>query len=393
MASSSAPDTNSSGDVFVCFGTRREAITMAPVVRGLEGSQALRSVVFFSGRQPGAKNLFRHLGGSVHESLSPRLRPGTANTVFSHHAQVVATAFISRIGQVGREPLMVLVHGGSGTSLACAVAASWLGLPVGHVEAGVHTFDVSNPFPREQNRQAITRLASYHFAPTEFNQKNLIAQGVQPQRIIVTGNTGIDQLLATATQHEGVLDPRVTAFITRAQPLIVATAPEQDPCGGGVEGVGQALADLAVRYPKARIVLVLPAYPAGAQVIRAQVGALTNVLLTPSLGYPDFVALLKRAAVVITDSGAIQEEASCLGVHAFVTRDKTERTEGLKAGVLTLVGTDPTTIVRKVGHHLDACVRQGFFTNPFGDGRAAGRIVKFLDRHRIEQTRQGVAKR
>jgi UDP-N-acetylglucosamine 2-epimerase (non-hydrolysing) len=254
-------------------------------------------------------------------------------------------------------------------------------IPVVHVEAGLRTHSTLSPFPEELNRQLITRIASFHLAPTTVNKESLVLEGVRNERVFVSGNTGLDALRFAATLELPIDEPAVHDAVESPDPLVVVTAHRRENWNGGLARIAEAIGQLASRHADTRFVVPLHPNPLVRRELGEPLAAFPNVVCSEPLAYAQFARLLARATVVITDSGGIQEEAPALGVPVLVARESTERDEGVDAGVLTLVGTDPAHIVAAAerilddpkAHVVDASA------NPYGDGRAAERLVAALE--------------
>ncbi len=278
-------------------------------------------------------------------------------------------------------PAAALVHGDTSSALASALASFHLRIPVCHVEAGLRTGSTLTPFPEELNRQLISRIAAFHLAPTSVNEENLVREGVRYEQIFVTGNTGIDALRYASTLDLPFDDPFVAAAVDSDNPLVVVTAHRRENWNGGLARVAAAVGRLATSRPEARFVVPLHPNPLVRRELGDPLAAHPNVILTDPLAYAQFARLMSRAAVILTDSGGIQEEAPALGVPVLVARESTERGEGVGAGTLTLVGTDTDRIVVAVNAVLDDPGAHVIDPerNPYGDGRAADRIVAAFD--------------
>ena len=280
------------------------------------------------------------------------------------------------------KPDLVLVQGDTTTALAAALASFHRGIPVGHVEAGLRTHDLDAPWPEEANRQLISRLARIHFAPTESARSNLLAEGVPDARIAVTGNSVVDALLHA---HAAVLRlrpavPGVPDPLIESRRLVLITGHRRENFGGPLESVCNAIQELAARFPDFVFVYPVHLNPSVRRVVERVLGrgAMANVRVVEPLAYLPFVRLLASSALVITDSGGIQEEAPTFGVPVLVTRVATERREAIDAGIAQLVGTNEAAIVAAASRILeshDPARRKPPGANPFGDGRAAQRIV------------------
>jgi UDP-N-acetylglucosamine 2-epimerase (non-hydrolysing) len=278
---------------------------------------------------------------------------------------------------LAEKPDMILVQGDTTTTLCGALAGFYTRTPIGHVEAGLRTGDPLRPFPEETNRVLTTRLASLHFAATEGAAANLIAEGIPRQRIAVTGNSGIDAVLYV---REGLEQGRLRGLdwpqLDPARKLILVTGHRRESFGEGFERICAALARLAGRHD---VQIVYPVHPNPS--VRAPVGRLLsglgNVFLVDPLDYVPFVDLMRRAYVLLTDSGGVQEEGPSLGKPVLVMRDNTERPEAVEAGTARLVGTDTERIVQQVSLLLDnrsEYDRMARVHNPYGDGQASSRI-------------------
>ena len=278
---------------------------------------------------------------------------------------------------------MAVVQGDTTTTMAGAMAAFYRGIPVAHVEAGLRTGDMTAPFPEEMNRVVTGRFAALHHAPTEGSRRNLLAEGVPSDRIFVTGNTGIDAVLYMADAlQKGAISVPSWEGLDSSKKLVVVTAHRRESFGDGIEQICEALATLATR-DDVQIVYPVHRNPNVLGPVTRRLGALPNVLLIEPLDYPRFVDLMRRAYILITDSGGIQEEAPSLGKPVLVMSDCTERPEAVAAGTVKLVGADAARIVRETVRLLadDAeYERMSRIHNPYGDGHASQRIVETMAR-------------
>jgi UDP-N-acetylglucosamine 2-epimerase (non-hydrolysing) len=281
-------------------------------------------------------------------------------------------------------PDWVLVQGDTTTTLAAAMAASYAGVRVAHVEAGLRSFDTRQPFPEEFNRRLVSGLADLHFAPTPVAESNLLREGVEPHRIVVTGNTGIDSLYATLAEIDRQADGHDNPWepLPDARRIILATVHRHENLGAVFVGICHALAGIATRFLH-EVYFVCPLHPR--REVQATAHALLdhcpNIRLIEPLGYLHLVRLLRRSDVVITDSGGLQEEAPALGKPVLVLRNVTERPEGVTAGSARLAGTRPKGIVREVTRLLqdrELYAQMARRSEPYGDGHAAQRIVSAL---------------
>jgi UDP-N-acetylglucosamine 2-epimerase (non-hydrolysing) len=288
-------------------------------------------------------------------------------------------------------PDVVLVEGDTTTVLAAGLAAFYAKIAVGHVEAGLRTEDRYNPFPEEMNRRLAGSLAEMHFAPTPAARENLLAEGVDPRRIFVTGNTVVDALRDMARRPAPLPEKIEAALAEPGARLLLVTAHRRENWGRPLQEICRALRDLAARHPEARIVYGVHPNPVVRDTARAILGRTPRVHLLDFPPYSVFVSLLQRADLVLTDSGGVQEEAPALGKPTLVLRTNTERPEGVAAGVAKLVGTQRGTIVREASRLLEdrrAYAKMARAANPYGDGRAAARIRRAIRYHLGRQARR-----
>jgi len=361
------------------FGTRPEAIKLAPVVRELAARPDFDCRICVTGQH-------REMLAQVLDLFE--LRPDWDLDLMRPNQDLayLTGAVLSGVGEVLRafQPDRVIVQGDTTTTFAGALAAFYHKVPVAHVEAGLRTDDIYSPWPEEINRRLVTHIADLHFAPTARARANLLREGVASERIIVTGNTGIDALLAIADLVEARPDLR-TGFI--AEPpehfadrrLILLTGHRRESFDGGIARVAAAVARIADRADAA---VVFPVHPNPN--VRAAIAPLrrhANVLLTGPVDYPELVFLLKRCHFVVTDSGGIQEEAPSFGKPVLVTRETTERPEAMELGLAKLVGTDEERLFAEMTALLEdpsTYQRMSRVANPYGDGRASRRIARQL---------------
>jgi UDP-N-acetylglucosamine 2-epimerase (non-hydrolysing) len=382
-------------NVVVVVGTRPEAIKMLPVVMALKQSELLTPIVVATGQHGQMVHDIFQLGGvDVDVDLGVR-STGSLNTLVADLLSTFGDWCVGRFGSAGHANARdvfeafsgefaagVLVHGDTSSAMAAAMAAFHLRIPVVHVEAGLRTRDILAPFPEELNRQIITRIAAFHLAPTTTNQQNLVREGIDFDRVFVTGNTGIDTLMMIAQRPPDIEHPRLRAMMDDDRPLVVVTAHRRDNWGGGLERIGIGLRQMIDAHPNVNVVLVTHPNPAARAEVTAPVEHLDQVLILDALDYPTFAAVLSAARFAISDSGGIQEEAPALGTPVLVTRETTERSEGVIAGTLKLVGTIPEVIAAAADELLRDDVeleRMRTIPNPYGDGRSADRVIAALE--------------
>ncbi len=360
------------------FGTRPEAVKMAPVVKALQQEPQIESCVVVTAQHRQMLDQVLDLFGIIPDQDLNLMRPN------QDLASLTAEIFKSLNPVLQNlNPDWVLVQGDTTTVMATALLCFYNHIHIGHVEAGLRTYDRWQPFPEEINRRVAGVVADLHLAPTEHSRQNLLREGVEDWRIAVTGNPVIDAL-QEITRRPAPEETRqlLQAFDIRpgGKELVLITAHRRENFGQPLENICLALRELAERYPN-RLHLVYPVHlnPNVQEPVYRLLGGVKNISLLPPQDYLPLVHLLRHARLVLTDSGGIQEEATGLGIPTLVLRQTTERPEGVEAGVLKLVGTDPELIVRETTRLLEdpqAYQVMAHAANPFGDGHAAGRIVQ-----------------
>ncbi len=362
--------------VFVVFGTRPEAIKMAPVIKELQKQEeyfSLRVLVTAQHREmlDQVLNLFRiKVDYDLDVMEAGQSLSGLASRVLSRRTPVFQR----------ERPDLVLVQGDTSTTFLASLAAFYCRIPVGHVEAGLRTYQRYSPFPEEMNRRLTAALADYHFAPTPAAGENLRAERIPPASILVTGNTGIDALLSVVSRPDLEL-PAALNSIPPGKKALLVTTHRRENLGRPLRQVYEALKQLLAEFPDLWLVFSVHRNPQVRAAVAEALGGLPRVLLLDPLDYAPFVAVMRRAYLILTDSGGIQEEAPVLGKPVLVLRETTERPEAVAAGTARLVGTDEEKICAEVRRLLldeEAYRKMGEAVNPFGDGRAAERIVGFL---------------
>jgi UDP-N-acetylglucosamine 2-epimerase (non-hydrolysing) len=362
--------------VLSVFGTRPEAIKMAPVIHALQSAPTrFESIVCVSAQHRAM--LDQVLGVfDIHAHHDLDLM-----TTGQSPADVVARV-LERLPPLLREirPSVLLVQGDTMTSFAAAFAAYLERIPSGHVEAGLRTGDRYQPFPEEMNRVLTTRLASIHFAPTAQARRALLNEGVPAADIHLTGNTVIDALLQTVRPDYAFRSPQLASLDPR-RPLILVTTHRRESFGAPLRSTCAAIRELAGRFPDLQFVLPVHPNPEVKATVERLLCDLPGMYLIEPVDYVEFVQLMNRAYLVLTDSGGVQEEAPSLGKPVLVLREVTERPEGVEAGTAVVVGTDQARIVSVASELLtspEAYERMANAVNPYGDGKASGRIVKAL---------------
>ena len=363
--------------VLLIFGTRPEAIKLCPVLSHLRSRPAdFQAKCCVTAQHRSMLDQVLEAFGVIPDYDLDLMLPGQSLAQTS--ARILAA--LEGVLQTER-PDMVLVQGDTTTTFCAALSAFYCQIPVGHVEAGLRTGDLQQPFPEELNRVLTTRLSTLHFAPTEGAAHNLQREAVPRERIFVTGNTGIDAVLQVRDRLEaGLLPAGRWPGLDPAKRIILVTAHRRENFGAPLEAICQALLRLAKRGD---VQIVYPVHhnPNVAGPVRKLLGAEPNIVLFDPLDYVPFVDLMRRAYLLITDSGGIQEEGPSLGKPVLVMREKTERPEAVEAGTVKLVGTDTGRIVKEAEFLLDN--RQEFermsrIHNPYGDGHASERIAEAI---------------
>jgi UDP-N-acetylglucosamine 2-epimerase (non-hydrolysing) len=378
-------------------GTRPEAVKLVPVILALRASESFEPVVVSTGQhhemvaaifalaeiEPDVELwIGGHRAGRLNELVASVLRRFEDFCVGSFGDHGASIASIEEVLDSGY-PGAVLVHGDTSSAMAAALAAFHLRIPVVHVEAGLRTGGtILSPFPEELNRQLISCLAAFNLAPTWVNAENLIRETIPGSQIFVTGNSGIDALQWAAGLQVPYADGRVREADASGDRLVVVTGHRRENWDGGLAGIADGVAGLANANPTVRFVVPLHPNPTVRAALEPRLEHLANVILTEPIPYAAFARLLARCHFAITDSGGIQEEAPSLGKPVLVTRNETERREGVDAGTLLLVGTHPKEIERAgtaLLEDADFYRRMADAPNPYGDGRAAERIIAALE--------------
>ena len=356
----------------LAFGTRPEAIKMCPLVNELKGRKGIKTVVCVTGQH-------RQMLDQVLEAFS--VTPDYDLSIMKQGQTLfdITTAVLERIKGVLAEvkPEVVLVHGDTSTTFVTALACFYLQIPVGHVEAGLRTYNIYSPYPEEFNRQAVSIISRYNFAPTELAKKNLLDEGREPEAIYVTGNTAIDALQTTV--RENYTHPELE-WVGGSR-LILITAHRRENLGEPMRHMFRAIRCVMDEHPDVKAIYPIHMNPVVRAAADAELGGDERIHIIEPLDVLDFHNFMARSYLILTDSGGIQEEAPSLGKPVLVMRDTTERPEGIEAGTLKLVGTDEETIYREFTRLLDdkasydAMARAA---NPYGDGHASERIADVI---------------
>ncbi|MGM0777910.1 MAG: non-hydrolyzing UDP-N-acetylglucosamine 2-epimerase [Bacillota bacterium] len=359
--------------IMVVFGTRPEAIKMCPLVKELKTREKLETIVCVTGQH-------REMLTQVLDAF--KIAPDYNLSIMKEKQTLfdVTIKILEKMKKILEDvnPDVVLVHGDTSTTFVTSLACFYLQIPVGHVEAGLRTYNIYSPYPEEFNRQAVGIVARYNFAPTEMSKENLLKEGKAPSSIYVTGNTAIDALNTTVSDdyfHEQL-------EWASGSKLVLITAHRRENLGEPMKNMFRAIKRIVDEYPDIKAVYPIHMNPAVREAANEILGNNDRVRIIEPLEVLDFHNFLSRSHVILTDSGGIQEEAPSLGKPVLVMRDTTERPEGVEAGTLKLVGTDEENIYKSFKLLLD---NQGEYekmsqaSNPYGDGFASKRIADILE--------------
>lgn len=360
--------------VMLVFGTRPEAIKMAPLVKAFQADKKyFETVVCVTGQH---REMLDQVLNIFHITPQYDLRIMQKGQDLYDVTSRVLLGMRPILQK--EQPDVVLVHGDTTTSMVSALAAFYLQIPVGHVEAGLRTHDIYSPWPEEMNRQMTSRIATYHFAPTALSKENLQKERIQENHIYVTGNTVIDAL------HLMVKNMELNEQSIQDKKIVLITGHRRENFGDGFLHICQAIEILAHKYPKVDFVYPVHSNPNVRKVISEvfdKTESLSNLKFIEPLDYVEFVTMMAKSTLILTDSGGIQEEAPGLGKPVLVMRDTTERPEAVDAGTVKLVGTDKDKIINEVSRLLDDEVwyhQMSHAVNPYGDGHACQRILDVL---------------
>ena len=359
--------------VMLVFGTRPEAIKMCPLVNELKSRKEIETIVCVTGQH-------RQMLDQVLEAFD--VVPDYDLSIMKDRQTLfdVTTNILNRIKEVLEEvhPDVVLVHGDTSTTFVTALACFYLQIPVGHVEAGLRTYNIYSPYPEEFNRQAVSIISAYNFAPTELSRQNLLKEGKNPDTIYVTGNTAIDALKTTV--REDYTHPELEW--AKGSRLIMITAHRRENLGEPMKHMFRAIRRVCDEHPDVKAIYPIHMNPVVRETAREILGDDERIHIIEPMDVLDFHNFLSRSFLILTDSGGIQEEAPSLGKPVLVMRDTTERPEGIKAGTLKLVGTDEHVIYENFKLLLEneeAYKAMSTASNPYGDGFACKRIADILE--------------
>ncbi|MHB8073556.1 non-hydrolyzing UDP-N-acetylglucosamine 2-epimerase [Desulfosporosinus fructosivorans] len=367
----------------VVFGTRPEAIKMAPVIRALRQKAEILCQVTVTAQHREMLDQVLELFKIVPDFDLNLMKQGQTLTD-------ITTRVLCGLREVFQRELpdLILVHGDTTTTFVAALAAFYAQIPVGHIEAGLRTGNKYSPFPEEMNRKLASVLTDLHFAPTETAKKNLLLEGVEPEKIFVTGNTVIDALLSTMKPEYSFHDPHIQQILEQGKELrmILVTTHRRENLGEPMRQIYQALRSTLEMFPDTYVIFPVHKNPKVRKVVTEILGSHPRVNLVEPLDYEPFVNLMARSHLILTDSGGIQEEAPSLGIPVLVVRDTTERPEAVGAGTVSLVGTEYDSVFMEMKRLLsdqNAYKKMSMACNPYGDGCAADRIAEIISGKRV----------
>ena len=370
--------------VLSIFGTRPEAIKMAPLVKALNAAEGIDAKVCVTAQHREMLDQVLDLFEIVPDYDLNIMKPGQS-------LYDVTTNILLGLKPILEEfkPDLVLVHGDTSTTLSASLAAFYQQIPVGHVEAGLRTGNLSSPWPEEGNRKLTGAITKLHFAPTQTSQQNLLNEAVSADDIVITGNTVIDALLQVVDKvktDSALISTLKAKFpeLDETKKLILVTGHRRESFGGGFERICEALVEIATAHPDTQILYPMHLNPNVREPVNRILKNVDNVHLIEPQDYLPFVYLMNQAHIIVTDSGGVQEEAPSLGKPVLVMRDTTERPEAVEAGTVKLVGTDKARIVNEVNNLLTNAQEYQSMSrahNPYGDGKACERIVAKIKQH------------
>lgn len=360
--------------ILVCFGTRPEAVKMAPVCKELEKRGVPYRICVTAQHREMLDQVLEFFELKPDYDLDLMKKEQSLNGLTSQIFLKIDKVFDDY------HPDVVMVQGDTTTAFAIGTAAFYRQIKVAHIEAGLRTYNKLAPYPEEINRQIISRIADFHFAPTKKAAQNLKEERVPEDGIIITGNTVVDALELAISKIDGYQEKQIEGVESKLDPskkMILVTGHRRENFGEGLQNICEALLELSAS-DEVQIIYPVHLNPNVQKTVREMLGGQANILLPDPVSYPGFIKLMEKASLIISDSGGIQEETPSFKVPVLVTREFTERREGIEAGFSFLVGTDKNSIVLKARELLKASPDYNNRKNPYGDGKAAERIVSFL---------------
>lgn len=359
--------------VLAIYGTRPEAIKMAPIIRTMQLDKRFSPFIVNTGQHRDLVDPINSLFGLEPDcDLDVMVEGQSLNGILSRVVDRVEP-LLKRVA-----PDALIVQGDTTSVLGATLASFYMQIPVVHLEAGLRSGNIRNPFPEEANRKLVSQLADLHLAPTERNQANLVLEGVDASNIRITGNTVIDALHFAIARRIPPSDPNLRALVESKNQIVLVTTHRRENWGQAMENIAEAIKTVAIKHSDIYFVWPMHPNPTVRNAIIPKIRGLHNVNVCEPLGYGEFTTVMNASALVITDSGGIQEEAPALGIPVVVMRTNTERIEGLQAGTLVLAGVTVEGIVNTVDHLLtneEARFQMSSATNPYGDGKATERSL------------------
>ena len=362
--------------ILFIFGTRPEAIKMAPVIKAFQKESYFETRICITAQHREMLDQVLYFFEIQPDYDLDLMQRNQDLTTLTSRALVAL-----KVPFEDYNPDLVLVHGDTTTTMTASLAAFYAGIKVGHVEAGLRTFNLQSPFPEELNRQFTSKIADFHFAPTQQAQANLVAENIIEEGIVITGNTVIDALQETVLKIKKLKPSFAAGIPFESKKIILVTGHRRENFGDGMQRVCNVLKEIALAREEVHFVYPVHLNPNVQTVVEKTLGGVSNISLIAPLEYPDFVWLLNESYFIITDSGGVQEEAPSLGKPVIVTRDTTERPEAVNAGTVKLVGTNAEQLKTEVLDLIDNAEAYKIMSsahNPYGDGKAAQRIVNFV---------------
>ena len=367
--------------ILTVFGTRPEAIKMAPLVKALAADERFDAKVCVTAQHREMLDQVLELFEITPDFDLDLMKSGQTLPEVTSRILIELTPVLKEF-----KPDVVLVHGDTATTFAASLAAYYEKIAVGHVEAGLRTGDIFSPWPEEANRKLTGVLAKYHFAPTQASKDKLVAENYSEDNIFITGNTVIDALMVVKERLESDENLQLSMskqfpFLDKSKKLVLVTGHRRESFGDGFERICQALVEVAKNNPDVQILYPVHLNPNVQEPVNRLLAGIDNILLIEPQQYLPFVYLMNQAEIILTDSGGIQEEAPSLGKPVLVMRDTTERPEAISAGTVKLVGTNEQIIISELTELLANVVaynKMSFAHNPYGDGKACERIINAL---------------
>ncbi|SES83165.1 UDP-N-Acetylglucosamine 2-epimerase [Natronincola peptidivorans] len=365
--------------VMTIFGTRPEAIKMAPLVKKLQEAEGIDSILCVTAQHREMLDMVLNLF---------ELQPDYDLNIMQHGQTIsdITVKVLKGMEQILQEtkPDIILVHGDTTTTFVAALAAFYQQIPVGHVEAGLRSGNIYSPYPEEMNRRLTGSLANLHFAPTEGNYKNLVKEDIQEKNIYITGNTVIDALLQVVKKDYLFEDPRLNKIDYENKKVLLMTCHRRENWGEPMKNIFEAVVEITQKHKDVEVVFPVHLNPSIRSLAKEIMGETKAMHLIEPLDYEPFANLLNKAHLILTDSGGIQEEAPALGKPILVMRTETERPEAVEAGTVKVVGVEKEAIIKEVDKLLlnsKDYLHMANAVNPYGDGRACERIITALKYH------------